>query len=77
MLGPFRAVEIQARDFTAPIFTRACRGGENTVAGKLVARDFGRCANMGASVSSCFTSAKLCQMLTLITVLVARSTAAW
>jgi len=62
-----------AKDFTAPILTRTWRGGENGVAAKLVARDFDGRANMGASVSICFTSATLCQVLTLMTVLVARS----
>jgi len=62
-----------ARDFTAPILTGTWRGGENGVAAKLVARDFDGRANMGASVSICFTSATLCQVLTLMTVLVARS----
>jgi len=62
-----------AKDFTAPILTRTWRGGENGVAAKLVARDFGGRANMGASVSICLTSAKLCQVLILMTVLVARS----
>ena len=61
------------RGFTAPILTRTWRGGENGVAAKLVARDFDGRAKMGASVSICFTSATVCQVLTLMTVLVARS----